>query len=408
MEPKRKLLIFSLAYYPKHVGGAEVAIKEITDRLSPERYEVHLIANRYDSTLPTDERIGNVTVHRIGFAQPGADTTAIARPLFYGAKIMYVPLAAWVAWRLHRQHAFDAFWCMMLYMTFPVALLRLAGLRLPYAVTLQEGDTFAHVFGRWYIKLASPLLTYGLVRATVVQSISTYLSGWAGQRGYAGRRVVIPNGVDVARFTRAPGEDELRAAYAALGKRHDDVFLVTTSRLVPKNGVDTIVRTLPLLPAHVKLAVFGTGPEEARLRALAAALNVRDRVQLRGHVEHAELSGWLHACDIFVRPSRSEGMGNSFIEAMAAGLPVIATQVGGIADFLFDAKRNPDRGATGWAVDVGAPAQIRDAVTNIITEPERAAEVTARAKAMVVAQYDWDLVAARMEREVFEPLFSHP
>ena len=99
-----------------------------------------------------------------------------------------------------------------------------------------------------------------------------------------------------------------------------------------------------------------------------------------GYIDHSKLPNAFGECDIFIRPSRSEGMGNSFIEAMAAGLPVIATQEGGIADFLFDAKRNPDKGTTGWAVDKNSPEQIANAVKDILAHPEQVARVTATAK----------------------------
>ena len=113
----------------------------------------------------------------------------------------------------------------------------------------------------------------------------------------------------------------------------------------------------------------------------------------------------LKACDIFIRPSRSEGMGNSFIEAMAAELPVIATQEGGIADFLYDAKRNPDKETTGWAVDKDSPEQIAAAVRDILAHPEQAARVKATAKAMALEKYDWGLVAGLM-KTVFDRVLS--
>ena len=92
--------------------------------------------------------------------------------------------------------------------------------------------------------------------------------------------------------------------------------------------------------------------------------------------------------------------------AMACRLPVIGTQVGGIADFLFDAKRNPERGATGWAVDPDSPEQIRDAVKDILAHPEVVKEVTERARAMVEEEYDWDIVARKMHTHVFDRITS--
>ena len=92
-------------------------------------------------------------------------------------------------------------------------------------------------------------------------------------------------------------------------------------------------------------------------------------------------------------------MGNSFIEAMAAGLPVIATQEGGIADFLFDAKRDPELPSTGFAVDKDSPAQIADAIERVMAHPAETAKVIGNAKKLALEKYDWSLIAKNMREE---------
>ena len=87
---------------------------------------------------------------------------------------------------------------------------------------------------------------------------------------------------------------------------------------------------------------------------------------------------------------------------MACRLPVVATQEGGIADFLFDAKRNPDKQTTGFAVDVDSPEQIKDAVLYILENPEVVSTVTENAREMVEEKYDWDKVAKKMKERVFD------
>jgi glycosyltransferase involved in cell wall biosynthesis len=201
-------------------------------------------------------------------------------------------------------------------------------------------------------------------------------------------------------------KEELDTVRTELNLGVDDFALVTTSRLVHKNGIDDVIRALVLLPPHVKFIVFGVGPDEEKLKKLITELDLSSRVQLRGQIGHAVMPKYLKACNAFIRPSRSEGMGNSFVEAMAAGLPVIATQEGGIADFLFDVVRNPTVPTTGWAVSKDTPAEIATAVMDIMNHPETVVEVTVRAQKMAIAKYDWDLVAARMDAEVFKPLWK--
>jgi glycosyltransferase involved in cell wall biosynthesis len=311
--------------------------------------------------------------------------------------MLFALRAANAAARLHAEQPFDAFWAMMSYMLFPIVLLRLVGVRPPYLLTLQEGDPFERVFHRPHIAFFRPLLAAGFRHASAVQAISAFLGAWAARAGYSGTPVVIGNGVDIARFARERGAGEREHARQDLGARAGDVLLVTTSRLVEKNAVDDVIRALRHLPAQVRFIVYGAGPERDALEKLARDTGVSARVRFMGHVSHEDLPRALHACDLFVRPSRTEGMGNSFIEAMAAGLPVIATQEGGIADFLFDAERDAGVPPTGWAVGKDAPDEIAAAVRRILGNPEQAARVTENARKLVVERYEWAAIARRMQ-----------
>jgi len=402
---KKKILIFSLAYYPKHIGGAEVAIKEITDRLSPEDYEFHLVCNRYDSTLPKKEKIDGVMVYRIGWATASPTMTDLRKFPLHLNKIIYQWQAFWFAKKLHRQEKFDGIWAMMAHATgVPAGKFKKAFPNVKYVLTLQEGDPPAYIEKK--MRPFKQAFKAAFTRADVIQVISTFLGAWAKRKDYRGEPVLIPNAVNTDHFTQGYSEADIASAQAELGKQPGDVLMVTTSRLVHKNAVDDVIKAIALLPENIQFIVFGTGPDEEILKNLITELGVENRVQLRGQIGHDEMPKYLKACDIFIRPSRSEGMGNSFVEAMAAGLPVIATQEGGIADFLFDEKRNPDKASTGWAVDADSPEQIAAVVGEIINRPEKVAEVTTRAKAMAIEKYDWDLIASRMKNEVFDNLWS--
>src|SRR3989338_3835975 len=134
----KKILIFSLAYYPSFVSGAESAIKDITERISPLDIEFHMITLLFDKAAPREEQIGHVRVHRVGFG--GA----------YLSKMFFIPLAAFKARSLHQKLRFDALWAMMTYMLFPTVLAKWLGVRAPHILSLQDGDPYEKVFKRWF------------------------------------------------------------------------------------------------------------------------------------------------------------------------------------------------------------------------------------------------------------------
>lgn len=398
-----KVLIFSLSYFPKHVGGAEVSIKEITDRIPD--IEFHMVTNRYDSTLPKDEKIGNVFVHRIGITAKNPTMADLKKFPLSINKPLYQFLAAWEAGRLYKRYRFDAMWAMMAHATgVPAAIFKMRHPEVGYVLNLQEGDPIDYIENK--MRPLWPLFTRAFSKADVIQPLSTFLAKWARARGFKGPIEIIPNAVDAKRFGQRFSEEELATMRNKLGKKPGDVFVVTTSRLVTKNAVDDVIRAMPKLSGNVHFLVYGTGPDETMLKELTVKIGVTDRVRFLGQLSHKEMPLTLQACDIFIRPSRSEGFGASFAEAMAAGLPVVATQEGGIADFVFDEKRNPDKPTTGWAVDKDSPQQIAEAIEDIVSRPEKVREVVATAKKMVGEKYDWDLIAAQMKERVFTPLFN--
>jgi glycosyltransferase involved in cell wall biosynthesis len=399
----RRILIFSLAYFPKHVGGAEVAIKEITNRISSEEIEFHMVTNRFDSTLPREEKIGNVMVHRIGITTADPSMGDLKKWPLNLNKFLFQCGAAWKALSLHRTYRFDATWAMMAHSCgVPATIFKLFHPRVPFILTLQEGDPIEYIERK--MRPLWPLFTRAFTKADTIQAISTFLGRWAHARGFEGRLEIIPNAVNTEHFSQEYPERVIAEVKDTLNKKMGDVFVITTSRLVTKNAVDDMIRALPLLPHNVSFVVLGTGPDEVMLKNLAAELGAHERVKWLGQIGHADMPKYLKACDIFIRASRSEGMGNSFVEAMAAGLPVIATQEGGIADFLFDEKRNPGVPITGWAVDKDSPEQIAAAVADIMNRPEKVRAVVATAKEMVIEKYDWNLIAKDMKERVFMPL----
>lgn len=375
----KKILIFSLAYYPRHVSGAEAAIKEITDRVSG--IEFHMVTLRFDAADAAEEKIGNVLVHRVG-----GDS--------YLAKILFPLLAALKARSLNRRHRFDALWAMMTYMLLPVVLAKALGVRAPHMLTLQDGDPYEKVFGRLRILPLLPLVDRGFRTASMVQAISGYLATWPKRRGYNGPVEVIYNGANPRDLAESSDPAAVEALKKKLGKKEGDMYLVNTARLEHQKAQDDVIRALLLLPANIKFLIVGGGSDETMLKNLVKELKLEDRVVFTGQVTRDEVTLYRKASDIFAAPSRSEGLGNAFLSAMASRLPVVATTEGGLAEFIFEGK-------TAWAVDADSPVQIAAAVQDILAHPEKVRQVTETARAMVVEKYDWNTIAAQMRERVF-------
>ncbi len=400
----KRILIFSLTYYPRFIGGDGVAIKEITDRIQPSNVEFHMVTLRFDSTLPKEEKLGNVYIYRIGFARPSPTMADLKRfPLHY-MKMLYQITAAMKAITLHRRYKYDAIWAMMAHSSgVPAVIFKLIHPNVGYALTLQEGDPPQYI--ERVMKPLWPLFSLSFKKADVIQTISTFLARWARKRGFEGPLEIIPNGFN-PNVSHNYSDQELLTLKQQLGKKEGDIYLISVSRLVYKNAVDDIIRALPLLPAHVQLLVVGDGSDKDMLKKLSADLGVEKRVIFVGQVNQSETMKYRKVSDIFIRPSRSEGMGNSFISTMVAGLPVIATQEGGIADFLFDAERNPNKSTTGWAVDTNSPKQIAQAVKDILANPEKATQVVYAAREYVLERYSWDKIAKDMRERVFDRVLT--
>ena len=218
---------------------------------------------------------------------------------------------------------------------------------------------------------------------------------WVSASRYNARQVeerygrgvkVIHNGVDTEVFAPRGRDAELRGS---LGAGPDDLLLVSVSRLIGWKGTRVVVEALTGLPERVRYAVIGEGPEENNLRAQAERVGVAHRVCFLGRVAHEDLPRVLSQCDLYVQPSiGEEAFGISVVEAMACGLPVLASDNGGLPEIVVE-------GETGHLLTPGSVPEWRAAIQASTEEPLRALGDKARARAR--AEFTWAANAARLE-----------
>lgn len=213
--------------------------------------------------------------------------------------------------------------------------------------------------------------------------------------GVPGARVSIaPCGVDLELFTpHGPVENRGRAAR-----------IVSVGRLVPRKGMDLVIRALRELADggrdDVELVIVGGAgnsvgldddPEAQRLRTLALELGIADRVVLRGQVSRAEMPAVLRSADAVVCAPWYEPFGIVPLEAMACGVPVIAAAVGGLVDTVV-------HGTTGLHVPPQDPAALAAAIDEVVADPAWAGELGDNGYRRVRARYSWSRIAADTEK----------
>lgn len=161
--------------------------------------------------------------------------------------------------------------------------------------------------------------------------------------------------------------------------------IISVSNLVSTKGLALNIQAVARLRhkyPDIRYIVVGGGPEEANLRALTKSLQVEDKVEFTGPVPNHQVPGLLGKAKVFSLPSTMEGFGIAYLEAMAAGLPVIACQGQGIADILVP-------GDTGLLVEPHNLEDLVRALDELLAEPERAGQMGARARKMALSQFSW-------------------
>lgn len=385
----KRILIFSTAYFP-FVGGAEMAVKEITNRLDD--YQFDLITARLDRRLAKHEKIGKVDVYRVGF---GFKLDKFLLPLLGLGRALYLDKTKFykIIFSLMASQASIA-----------AAFFKILKPGKKLLLNLQEGDEEEHL--KRYV-FDSDLLYNLLIRpwhllifkkADLVIAISGYLKSRALTNGVSCPVEILPNGVDVKKFKVESLKLKVKELKSDLNIKSSEKVIITASRLVKKNAVDDIIKALKYLSENIKFLILGDGPDRIKLASLAERLNLLNRIIFFGVYNNDDLPQYLALADVFVRPSLSEGQGIAFLEAMAAGVPVIATPVGGIIDFLQD-------GRTGLFCQVHNPKNIAEKVKILLDNKELAETIKINARELVVKNYDWNPLAGKMNN-IFKKLLA--
>ncbi len=369
----RRILFINYEYPPIGGGGGN-AMRHIAREMA-KRGHAPYVLTAAQGQLPPLEVNDGVTVRRIPALRRRVERSSVPEMLaFMAAALLAAPGYA-RQWRAEAAIAFFTLPCG------PVASLLKRTNGLPTLVALRGGDVpgFDPLTMKTYHALTGGVIRRLWRDADAVIANSDGLAAMARTHAPDQTIGVVPQGADTAGIAA-------KTTY----ETRDTVELLTVGRLALHKGLDVLLTALTQVAPDVRwrLTIVGDGPERAALQAQAACLGVADRVSFKGWATRESLPEIYRGADVFLLPSREEGMANVLMEAMCAGLPSIATRIAGSSEAVVE-------GETGWLVpSEDAPALAR-AIERLGREPAARERMGRAARARVETTYSWPVIADR-------------
>ncbi|HEU4699166.1 MAG TPA: glycosyltransferase [Gemmatimonadales bacterium] len=363
--------------FPPLGGGAGVASAALARSLAARGVTVDVVTAAVGAA-PECVRWGRrLAVYRVATGRTRLHQASV------GDAARYLAAALPLVRRLARRHRYDVAHC---FFSLPTGvLLPVGGLGAARTVVSLRGSDVpgydrANATVERLHRVLRPLTRHLWRRSDRVVTVCRALGELARETWPALRYDVVRNGVDLALF---------RPPVPPRAPRVDRVHCLAVARLVARKGQADLLRAWTLLErGRFTLELVGRGADEAELRALAAALGIADEVRFTGVLSHRELAERYRAADLFTLVPYDEAFGNVFAEALAAGLPIVGSDVGGIPELVTD-------GVHGTLLAPGDPAAIAAAIRALADDPGRRAAMAARNRRHAEATLGWDVVTGQ-------------
>lgn len=365
--------------YPPLGGGAANATAFMAAALARRGVTVEVVTSAFADLPRCETTAQGVTIRRIPTLRQRRDRSSIVEMLAFLASS--VVLAPWSA-RRFRADAVIAYFGIP---CGPAGWVTRLCCGIPYLVSLRGGDVpgFQYDGIGLYHRLSGPVIRLIWRGAAAVIANSDGLAALARRFAPEIAVPVIPNGVDTTVFSPVTERPDVESP----------LHLLTVGRLVRQKGVDVVLAAMArAADRSIRLTVVGDGPARQELAERAGQLGLTERVTFTGWRERADLPALYREADAFVLVSRDEGMPNVVLEAMASGLPVIATDIPGSRDLVVD-------GETGRLIAVDDVGALTAALNDWAVDRPVARRMGLAGRERVKAAFSWDAVAeAYLER----------
>lgn len=372
-----RLVLVTRRFWPL-VGGAEIVMARLAAEFQSREAPTTILTGRWQTDWPAEVEHHGVRVVRL--SNPSQRV--------WGTLRYMQSLARWL--RQHRE-SFDLVYVSMLKHDAYAVIGEARRGQFPVALRAEcsglTGDCHWQLEARCGLRIKRRCLQAGtLIAPGPAVERELIAAGYPRDRiHYVPNGVPIPSPRDAA--ARAAARNTLAEAHPALTLAPDAPLAVYTGRLNPVKGLEHLVAAWPAVLARrptARLWLVGEGPCRASLASQIGNLGLSGRVVLAGAFDDVE--DFLLAADLFVLPSLEEGMSLALLEAMAAGLPVVATAIAANQVLVEDGRH-------GRLARTGDPAALASAINDLLDHPQQAAQLGAAARARVRAEYSLEKMA---------------
>jgi glycosyltransferase involved in cell wall biosynthesis len=375
--------------YPPLGGGAGVATAALAQGLVERGVKVDVVTSsargsRERRTTDREHELleeGGLRLYRVRSRRVGVHQAGMLGAASY--LVSALPLVR----RLLRLHRYDA---VHVFFSLPTgALLPFLDLRgVPVIVSLRGSDVPGYdpynIPMQYAHRVLAPLTRWIWRRADRVVAVCESLGRLTANTAPGLQYSVVPNGVDLNLFHPPEGAPKRPAR-----PDHVPIRCLAVARLVERKGLGELLRAFALLErGRFQLEIVGKGQDERILRDLAAQLGLAEEVRFAGSLDRAEVSRRYRDADLFTLPSSAEAFGNVFAEALASGLPIVGSNVGGIPELV-------EHGVNGLLVTPGNPLALAQAIRYLAEDPELREEMRVRNRAKAEANLEWSQVTRR-------------
>lgn len=360
MEHIMKLAITSPLFLPKDIGGTPIATYNIAKYLAKRGHDVSVITAHYRDT-PIDERMDGFLVHRVSWPR-----------VRFGVIIFWIKAFLYL-------------------LKIKPDIVHVQGSDLSALLLKKFSGTPYVVWGQGQEYTRSPFII-AVIRilmknADAALALTEHMR-MVIQNIYMRRVLVVPNGVDLKLYNNISRDNARKKLNIACS----NFILIFVGRFAPVKGLPFLIAAVSMIKneiPNIKLLLIGYGDEQDNLKESVKKLNLENNIVFLGPIENTEIPAYLSASDVFVLPSLSEGLPLVILEAMAAGLPIIATKITGMPEIIQEGKN-------GFLVEPANPNDLADRIIYLCNNSLVRKYISENNKAKS-EHFGWEKIAEKLE-----------